>query len=110
MLLPHIEFIHFYSFIHLVIKRKILTESQSETSKKTCENSNLWETLVVFQTHTRYKHEADGCMLSVIPIQNCQADEKKKSAALSNCGVSRQLKLTRRPTEYFSPEYKIVTK
>lgn len=78
MLLPHIEFIHFYSFIHLVIKHKSLTESQSKMSKKTCENSNLWETLVVFQTHTRYKHAADGCMLSVIPIQNCQADEKKK--------------------------------
>lgn len=69
---------------------------------------NLWETLVVVVTHTRCKHAADGCMLSFIPLQICQADEK--SAVLSNSGVSQLLKLTCRPTEHFSLEYKIVTK
>lgn len=36
--------------------------------------------------------------------------KKKKSAALSKSEVSQQLKLTCRPTERFSWEYKLVTK
>lgn len=99
-----VEFIHFYSFIHLLIKHK----SQLKVSIRTCENSNLWKTL----THIRYKHAAGTvCCQSFMQnsIQNCQADEIK-SAALSNSGVSQWLKLTCRPTEHFSPEYKIVTK
>lgn len=68
------EALHFYSFIHLVIKHKIQSWSKRIT---TCENSNLWKTLVVSLTSTRYKHAANGCMLSVIPALNCQADEKK---------------------------------
>ncbi len=93
---------HSFLFIlHLVIKHK----SQSCLRR---ENSNLWKTLVASLTHTAYKHAVDGRMLSVTPMQNCQADEK--SAALSKNGVSPWLKLTCRPTEHFSPGCKLVTK
>lgn len=60
------------------------------------------------------KHAADGCMLSVIQTQRKKKMpgwwRKKKSAGLSKSGVSQWLKLTCRPTERFSWEYKLVTK
>lgn len=78
---------------------------------------NLWKSRRSPPRHaTACKHAADGCMLSVIPTQNCQGDEKerrgeeKKKCCISKCGVSRWLKLTCRPTEHFSPEWKLVRK
>ncbi len=43
-------------------------------------------------------------------FQHKTARLMKKSAALSNSGVSQWLKLTCRPTEHFSAEYKLNAK
>lgn len=70
-----------FIFIHLFILSSN-TNRRFKVSLRTCKNSNLWKTLVVSLTHTTYKHAANGCMLSVIPTQNCQADEKKKKCCV----------------------------
>lgn len=62
--------INFYLFIQLQ------PDTHLEVSE-IGESSNLWETLVVSPIQTRYKHAPDGCMLPVIPMQSCQADERK---------------------------------